>query len=153
MGIENKTMQCCVEEKTVEIKEHTLRKETQQAIDDVVSNIYKKDKETDVFITALRMAINNDGEIDKKELKHLLKLERKSSRQSKNLDDFWQPLRLEIDFGNWFSLPRMRFFSTPRDNNYFEKSNLDQGLREAFILAALDGIINSNEIKELKLHL
>jgi hypothetical protein len=107
----------------------------------------------DVFITALRMAINNDGEIDKKELKHLLRLELKSSRQSKNSDDFWQPFRLEIDFGNWFSLPRMRFFSTSSDNNYFEKSNLDQGLREAFKLAALDGVINSNEIEELKLHL
>lgn len=112
-----------------------------------------KIKDEDVFVTALRMAINNDGEIDKKELKHLLKLERKSSREKKTTDESLQPLRLEIDFGNWFSLPRMRFFSTPRDNNYFEKSNLDQGLREAFKLAALDGNINSNEIKELQLHL
>jgi tellurite resistance protein len=123
-----------------------------QNVHDVLGLPKAKIKIEDPFVAALLMAIENDGKIDKKELKHLKKLERSSAKKArpKKRRSFKPLFRMHINFGSFF---RFNFFGPRRFKRIKIKTKtpkLNHNIREAFKLAALDGKINTAEIKQLK---
>jgi uncharacterized tellurite resistance protein B-like protein len=140
------------------IKQKTTVKEIAKKADTDAQKKVAKKKDEDPFVAALIMAIENDGKIDKKELKHLKKLERQSLGISK-------PKRKKKRIQHSF-----RFHYKPLDNGFRlnitctskkkkakkkkkkeePKFEVNHVLREAFKMAALDGVVNASEVKQLK---
>ncbi len=123
-------------------------KSSTQNTSDVITLPKKKIK--DPFVAALLMAIENDGVIDKQELKYLKRLEKSSAKKArpKKRRRFKPLFRMRIDFGSFFSF---NFFSSRRlKKNKAPSTKLNHNLREAFKIAALDGKVNKAEINNLK---
>ena len=115
---------------------------------------------TDPFVSALRMAIENDGEIDKCELTHLKKLEKRSSRIVKNKVKKryrkynYNHYRFSIFFDSQFTINFHRARRKKKVQIQVSQNRdykIDHSTREAFKIAALDGKVNENELAQLKI--
>lgn len=128
----------------------TIQKRLIKVQAEIDSRIEAQEVDTDPFSSALKMAIENDGSVDTKELNFLNNLVKKRPDQQPNF-----PVIGFIQFT--FPAPHGYYGAPIFHFDYFgglEESEpgyeVNENLRAAYQIAALDGEINNKEMTQLK---